>query len=275
MGMTEPRSVERNYSPQAAPKGSHPPGFNKERAHAYSVAAAAVPEARSSEAHLVQRTLESLNICNARSIVELGAGQGFATSILCQYLDSNGVIFAVDASEEMISHMPNLPTVQHHVGHIENIGLEEKSVDLVFSLAAFHHIPNKYQVLREAFRVLKVGGAVVLIDVQHGTEAQRIFDYIVRPYCSSGHEADFLDADWIQLLCNRVGFKVQSSVVEECNWEFTDTQSKLDYIKSIFCIDLSDESLCSLLQEHGRQDPRPGNGKVYLPWSLGVHVLRK
>jgi SAM-dependent methyltransferase len=58
------------------------------------------------------------------------------------------------------------------------------SFDLVFCLHAFHHFPNKNQVVREAYRLVRPGGAFAIINVDPhaGRHIWYIYDYFEGVY---------------------------------------------------------------------------------------------
>jgi len=249
-------------------------GFSEERALSYAAAGKAAPNARNNEAVQVRAALDALRIEHLSQVVELGTGQGFGTACLLERLAPNGTIYGIDASPHMLDRAKDDPRLRRHVGSLDQLQLAPDSIDFAFSLAAFHHIPNKWLTLEELKRVLKPGAKCLVVDVAHDTEAQRCFDYIVRPYCSAGHDADFLDDAWAGVLAARAGLELDSVNIERADWVFDDETQMLAYARDLFCLQLPLDKIRPLL---GRwlKPYRTPEGQWTMPWSLGFYVFGK
>ncbi len=97
-------------------------------------------------------------------VLEVGPGTGQATQDL---LDRGAVISAVEISPAMAAKLREvLPTkdLRITVGDFEEVPLEERSVDAVFSATAFHWIAPRAQVDRPA-HILRRGGFVAIVDL--------------------------------------------------------------------------------------------------------------
>jgi len=249
-------------------------GFSEERSSAYSKATRSFPHAREGEKTAVTRALNDLGLQKVERIVEIGAGQGFGTAMLREHLTEGGKIFAIDASEHMLANCSESPDVRKFVGSLEQLELGENSVDFAFSLAAFHHVPHKYLVMQELERVMKPGARLLIVDVCHGTPAQEIFDYVVRPFCPNGHDADFLDSDWAALLARRSKLDHVSSTISVTPWEFDSQEQLYDYAKDLFCLDIGIDRVKVELDKWLKPEPA-ANGRCSWPWSLGFHTFVK
>jgi ubiquinone/menaquinone biosynthesis C-methylase UbiE len=250
-------------------------GFNRDRADRYAEASRHVPTARDNELVRVKEALARLGGRPYRSILELGIGQGFATPALLERLDPQGFILGVDASAHMEQKFAGDPKVRLHVGALDELQLPANSIEFAFSLAAFHHVPNKFLTLNEIHRVLKPGSNFLVVDVNHGSPAQATFDYIVRPYCDSGHDADFLNESWAQLLAARSGFEHVNSSVESTDWVFSSENEALVYVRDLFCLEIDLSELKPLVDDILEPRRCPESGSWVVPWSLGFHLLRK
>ncbi|MBN1335338.1 MAG: class I SAM-dependent methyltransferase [Deltaproteobacteria bacterium] len=102
------------------------------------------------------------------SAVDLGAGSGFLTLHLAR---SARRVIAVDASKDMLSQLdaaavrldvaPRIVTV---LAPVDDTGLPSGEADLVCASGLLHEVPDPDAVLREAWRLLRPGGALVLQD---------------------------------------------------------------------------------------------------------------
>lgn len=248
-------------------------GFDAERARTYASATSRAPHARDAEAAAVRTALDRLGIDRPGCVVELGTGQGFGTACLLERMAPDGIVHGIDASAFMLDRAKDDPRLRRHAGALDQLALPASSVDFGFSIAAFHHIPNKWLTLQELRRVLKPGAAVMIVDVTHDTPAQRVFDYVVRPHCHSGHDADFLDHAWADVLARRAGLRLESMHVAATDWRFDSEAALVDYARELFCLRLPASGVREALERW--VPPRREGGDWVMPWSLGVYVMRK
>lgn len=112
---------------------------------------------------------------------DIGAGTGFISEGL---LNKNVNVIAVDQSDEMLnllrekfSNHKNLKCIQ---GVGENIPLENNTVDYVFANMFLHHVENPDIVIKEMERILKLGGKLVITDLdEHDFEFLKTEQYDV------------------------------------------------------------------------------------------------
>jgi len=102
-------------------------------------------------------------------IVDLGAGDGTLSRLLARQAES---VHCVDNSPRMVQvgralakkeHLRNLTYV---LGNIEKVPLPDRSIDLALLSQALHHAENPRQALAEAFRILKPGGRLLILDLR-------------------------------------------------------------------------------------------------------------
>jgi len=105
---------------------------------------------------------------NANNILEIGAGQGWATCIIKSKFPGKNVI-ASDISKyalASLNHWERLFGVKLDraiacKGY--DLPLPDKSIDLVFTFQSFHHFGKYEKTLGEIYRVLKDGGVCLLL----------------------------------------------------------------------------------------------------------------
>jgi len=102
-------------------------------------------------------------------IADLGAGDGTLSRLLARQAES---VHCVDNSPRMVQvgralakkeHLRNLTYI---LGNIEKVPLPDRSIDLALLSQALHHAENPRQALSEAFRILKPGGRLLILDLR-------------------------------------------------------------------------------------------------------------
>ncbi|MGP1387947.1 MAG: class I SAM-dependent methyltransferase [Thainema sp.] len=125
-----------------------------------------------------------------RRILDLGCGTGSTTLLLKQAFPTAEVI-GLDLSPYMLiaarhkSEQANLDIQWQH-GLAEQTGLADDSFDLVTASLLFHETPPEIAIaiLQEAYRLLKVGGEVLILDGNQATLRQTpwLNDLFEEPY---------------------------------------------------------------------------------------------
>lgn len=98
-------------------------------------------------------------------VLDVGCGTGPVIELLCEKYPEKRFV-GLDLTPAMIeaAQAKGLPNAEFVVGDAENLPFADESFDALLCSNSFHHYPNPGMFLREARRVLRPGGKLILRD---------------------------------------------------------------------------------------------------------------
>ncbi|MGK0391058.1 MAG: arsenite methyltransferase [Maribacter sp.] len=113
-------------------------------------------------------------------VLDLGSGSGRDCYIASKLVGQEGEVVGVDMTEEQLAvankyidyhtevfgfERANTSFIKGNIDHLDKLGLEDESFDLIISNCVINLAMDKQKVLDEAFRLLKPGGEMYFSDV--------------------------------------------------------------------------------------------------------------
>ena len=113
-----------------------------------------------------EKAISTAQVTANKTAIDLGAGTGFMTEALLK----RGVhVIATDQSPEMLNILKdkfrNSTLLECHQGEAGNLSIENDIAEYVFANMYLHHVENPLAAIKEAVRILKNDGKLIITDL--------------------------------------------------------------------------------------------------------------
>lgn len=108
-------------------------------------------------------------------IADMGAGEGTLSQLLARTAKQ---VIAIDNSPKMVEYGARIATengyknLEYRLGDLEEPPIDSESVDVVLFSQALHHAARPQRAVESAFRILKPGGRILILDLASHTYEQ-------------------------------------------------------------------------------------------------------
>ena len=137
-------------------------------------------------------------------VLDLGSGAGMDCFLASTIVGEKGHVIGVDMTPEMVERAKanaqnnGYRNVEFRLGEIENLPVESSSVDAIISNCVINLSTDKPKVFREAYRVLKPGGTLMISDIALLEDLPEYLSSSIEAYlrCIAGaiRKEEYLDA---------------------------------------------------------------------------------
>jgi ubiquinone/menaquinone biosynthesis C-methylase UbiE len=141
--------------------------------------------------------IQVLGDVRGKKILDVGSGHGNCALNLAKW---GAQVTSIDISPKMIEGCRKRAaklnvSVDFQVMNAENLAFQDREFDLVVGFRTIHHLPDIGRFYREAYRVLKISGAMVLVEPQKYNPFVEFGRRFIKPKDRTSTEHPLIPAD--------------------------------------------------------------------------------
>ncbi|MFH1653797.1 MAG: methyltransferase domain-containing protein [Pseudomonadota bacterium] len=124
------------------------------------------------------KIVSEFGVGEGMSVADFGSGAGYFTILLGRLVGENGRVYALDVQETALdsvkikaraTDLKNIEIIRANLEVAGGSGLSDNSQDMVLLANILFQSDKKVEIIKEAKRILKDGGRMILIDWRLGT----------------------------------------------------------------------------------------------------------
>lgn len=148
---------------------------------------------------------------NGETVLDLGSGGGFDCFLAAKAVGDEGHVIGIDMTSKMVAkarqnaEKSGFKNVEFRLGEIEHLPVADETIDVIISNCVINLSPEKENVFKDAFRVLKNGGRLATSDVVATAELPENIKNDLSLHCSCVSGASSIDN--LKTILEQVGFK--------------------------------------------------------------------
>ena len=210
-----------------------------------------------SHQRIAEKTFQIVEL-KGKVVLEVGCGNGRISSLLAPKVDQ---LIAIDPDKIMIEEAKaRCVGVEFYVGSGESLDFSDNIFDVIIFTLSLHH-QNSGQALKEAKRVLKEGGAILVIEPVVEGEIEKLFSLLIN------EDKTKLDA---QKAIIESGLNIDQSQHFTAEWYFDDIEdlknSPFDYYEMRFDTQVAEKIL-------GQVGEKANNNPIVLDDLMIIQLL--